>query len=228
LELNTGADATTNANGLFTFNDLESGEYTITPVEPDLQYLPTQRTVVAEEEAFQVFYALPKPVAGTLQPTSTTEITFLDTQGLTTRITFPAGLSEEQVTITPMLPDQPNGYLSAGHAFQVSGSESATRSPLEVVGQAGELPPLLVEIQYSQADLRSLWSAEELHLLWKSPDGWVDAHTTCPEGQGVDHDLATKTISASVCQWGTYGLFGPVDQVYVPMVQDSVDRSIGN
>lgn len=217
LQLNTGASLTTGKDGTFDFKKLQPGEYTVTPVSPALIYLPAARIVRAEDQAPQYFYALPQPVQDVLQPNSTTQITFNDTQGLPTRVTFPEGLGEEQAVITPVLAEQPNGYLAAGHTFTVDLANTDTSAQSGVVGQDGKPLSIEIEVQYSEADLQSLLDAEELVVLWQSPEGWVDATASCAAGSSEpENNLATKTITVAVCQWGTYGIFAEFEQIYMP------------
>ena len=208
FQLNTGATLKTNATGIVSFNDL-------TPISPELNYLPAERTLNAEDEILQIFYALPQPVVDTLSPNTATQLSFNDTQGLPTTITFPEGLGEQQAVITPLLAEEPNGYQSAGHTFDIDVADAVQSG---VVGQNGEPLSIEVEIQYSQADLQAIMAAEELVLMWDGPDGWTDAQATCPAGSTVDHNLATQTLTVPVCQWGTYGLFAPIDKLYMPNV----------
>ena len=216
LQLNTGTTVKTAGDGTFSFNTQEPGKYTLTPVSPDLNYTPAQRDLIAENKVMQFFYALPKPVEDTLLPNSTTMVEFQDTQGLPTRITFPEGLGEQQATITPVLAEEPNGYLSAGHAVDIELSSASTSSESGVVGQDGEPLAIEIQIQYNEADLQSLLDAGELVVLWQSPTGWVDATATCPSGSSVNNNTAQKVITIPVCQWGPYGLFAPVNRLYFP------------
>jgi hypothetical protein len=218
LKLNNSATIKTDTNGIFSFDEQQPGEYTLTPTSPALNYLPKERTLTAEDELPQIFYALPQPVMNTLSPNSATEIEFNDTQSLATRITFPEGLGEEEAYVTPILPDQPEGYLSAGHAFEVALSTTGAGVQSGVVGENGEALAIEIQIHYSQADLQSLLDAEALQLLWKSPDGWVDAQSSCVDGVPAQHNVGQKVITQSVCQWGSYGLFGPIRSLYFPLL----------
>ena len=218
LQLNSGATTTTDQNGNFSFDDQQPGEYTITPTGDHLKYQPNQLTVVAQEQRFHNFYAIPLPVDGRLEPNSTTQVEYLDTQGLPTRVLFPAGIGDQQVVLTPLFPEQPTAYLSTGHIFDISPSGADASVQPGIAEADAELPSFDIEIQYSQADLQSILKAEELVVLWKSPDGWVDALSTCTMPGQATHDLATSTITVSVCQWGTYGLFAPYSQMLMPLL----------
>jgi hypothetical protein len=158
------------------------------------------------------------PVIETLSPDAPTLIAYVDTQGLTTRVTFPAAGEElAQVMVTPEVPGDVDGFLATGHTFTVapagapSGADSNPDFPA--------VPPAFqVELQYSQADLRSILAAEELTLLWLSPDGWVDAAATCETDAAVNHDLRTRTVQTTLCAWGTYSLVGPAHFLRLPVL----------
>jgi hypothetical protein len=221
VQLSTGAQATTGADGRFVFIDQNPGSYTLTPLAPDFTYLPAERTLLAEDKLQHYFYALPKAVAGALLPNSATQVEFIDTQGLSTRIIFPQGMGEQTATITPILADDPSGYLSAGHAFEIAAANSTASAQASVinenvVGQNGEPLAIEIEIQYNEADLQSVLAAEELTLLWLSPEGWTTPQGACPSGTGVENNLATRVITVPVCQWGTYGLFAPISRLFLP------------
>jgi hypothetical protein len=215
LQLDSSAKATTDKEGIFIFANQLPGTYTLTPVSPDFIYLPGERTVTAQEKALHSFYALPKPVTGSLLPTGST-LELIDTQNLPTRVVFPQGLVEQQATVTPLIAPDPAGYLSAGHTIDIAPSGNNVTTQSNIVGQDGEPLAIVVEIQYSTADLQSLIDAEELVLLQLTPDGWQDAQSTCPTDSAIDHNLRRQTISVPVCQWGTYGLFGPVNRLFMP------------
>jgi hypothetical protein len=218
LQLSTGIQAKTAKDGFFFFADQQPGEYTLAPVAPDLVYTPEESVLVAEDETFQIFYALPKPVVDALTPESASQVSFNDTQGLPTSVTFPEGLGPDEAVVTPVLPADPNGYRTTGHAIDIALTSEGVNAQPNVVGQNGEPLSIEIRIQYSAADLQNLLNPEELTLLWLSPDGWVDAQATCPAGNSVDNNLATQTITLGVCQWGTYGLFAPVNSLYMPSV----------
>jgi hypothetical protein len=215
VELSTGDSLTTGRDGTFSFDNQPPGEYTVSPLAPDLVYTPGQRTLMAEEKEMQYFYALPKPVTNQLLPNSSTLLEFNDTQGLPTRITFPEGLGEQEATVTPILAEEPSGYRSAGHALTI-GIAGNPIAQLGEMDQNGETLAIEIEIQYSVADLQSLLDAVELVLMWQSPDGWTLAQSTCPAGSAVDHDLSYRVITVPVCEWGSYALFAPVERIFLP------------
>jgi hypothetical protein len=171
--------------------------------------------LLADDDTIQVFYALPQPVAGILEANSR-EISFVDLQGLPTRITLLSGSDGEEVVVTPLLPAKPDGYLPAGHALNISHPAEVSSQPNRV-DQNDEPLSFTIEIHYSEADLQPLFDATGLTLLRQSPDGWVDAQSTCSAVEAVEHDLDMRVIITPVCEWGTYALVFPVVQLlYLP------------
>lgn len=218
VQLDTGATSTTGNDGIFAFDNQQPGEYTITPITPDLNYLPAERTVTAEDELPQFFYALREQIVNPLSPNSATQIEFQDTQGLPTYVIFPEGLGDDSAVITSLMVSEPNGFGFTGHALEITLASFGTSVQSGVVGEDGQTLEVEITIHYNAADLQTHLDEEELALFWLSPDGWVEAQTTCPSDSSVEHDLAYRTFTASVCQWGTYGLFAPIDRVFIPSV----------
>ncbi|MCC6457785.1 MAG: VCBS repeat-containing protein [Caldilineaceae bacterium] len=223
VQLDPGTIAATGATGSFIFKDQNPGNYTLTPVTSALTYLPPQRTVNSQDEQLHIFHALAQPVAATLLPNNETEISFTDTQGLRTRIIFPAGLGEDEVVVTPVLPEEPNGYLSTGHALEVALSSADANAQSSAMGQDDELLPFTIEIKYNQADLQTLPDAKGLVLLWESPEGWVEANTTCSTPEPTLHNQTERLISTTTCAWGTYLLAAPTDRLYMPTLVNPLD-----
>jgi hypothetical protein len=225
LQLNGRAKQVTDAGGGFAFAHQQPGDYALKPISPQLTYLPAQRTLHAHDEAPQIFYALPLAVSVHLAPDGATTVVFTDTQGLPTLLALPPG-DNEQVTITPLMETAPGGYLSTGHTFAISPSASAAGASAPFAGQASNAPAIVINIQYSQADLQEVMKAESLVLLQKSAKGWVKPQTNCAAADSaagtaaVQEDLAAKKVTKKVCGWGTYGLFGSVaeNRLYIPSV----------
>ncbi len=217
MQLNTGATVTTAADGLFSFSNLQPGQYTVQALGTGFEYLPQQSSVVAENKVPQTFYVLPLPIKADIAG----KVTFLDTQGMPTTLTFSEELEGQEVVVTPLFPESPNNQLAAGHSFDISLSGAA------VAGADADLDPFIIEIRYSEADLQSIMAAEELSLFWKSPDGWVSAQSTCSGGSSAGgdetNDTTAKLISTTVCEWGTYALSAPIDRIFMPNLFGSPD-----
>ncbi|HXF62854.1 MAG TPA: hypothetical protein VNK95_14615, partial [Caldilineaceae bacterium] len=117
--------------------------------------------------------------------------------------------------VTPLLPAKPEGYLPAGHALNIAPSAAGSSQP-DRAEQIGKPPSFTIEIHYSEADLQPLLNAARLTLLWQSPDGWVDAQSSCSAVGPVQHDLVARVITTPVCEWGTYTLVSPGAELYLP------------
>jgi hypothetical protein len=219
LRLNSGITAVTGRDGSFEFEKVPAGNFTLAPVSPDLNYLPARRTLRAEDEVTQEFYALPHPVTDQLAPASITEITFVDTQGLPTRLIFPEDFGQQEVVVTPQLVPPPPGFWSTGHAFDLQLSAAAESAQSAEADQTNPMLPVTVELHYSVADLQSLLKAEQLVLFWQSPDGWIEAHESCPSSSSVVNNVKERVYTAAVCEVGTYALFGPINNLFMPSIQ---------
>jgi len=55
-------------------------------------------------------------------------------------------------------------------------------------------------------------------LSWWTGSEWQDVAQTCDPASSYIRDVANKTLSVSICRGGKFGLFGPMYQVYLPMV----------
>ena len=223
VRLNTGATTTTNRQGAFRFGDLPKGAYEVTVTVANMRVEPEQRAVRMPGGNSATFYVLPLPVVGTLSQAAPTPLAFVDAQGLTTRVTFPAtDAAPAQVMVRPEAPGGMDDFLATGHTFTVApsadlaGSGSTSYAP-------DSSPAFQVELQYSVADLRSVLEAAGLRLLWLSPDGWVNATTTCETEAAVGHDYRTRTIQTTLCAWGTYALVGPAQFLRLPVLTRALD-----
>jgi hypothetical protein len=221
VRLSTGATATTNRRGQFAFEGLGKGSYEVTVTAADLRVVPEAQTVRMPGGSSPIFYLLPQPVAKTLSQDAATPLAYVDTQGLTTRLTFPAaGATPAQVSLIPELSADVEGFLATGHTFSIvpsadlAGTATTRYTP-------NSSPAFQLELQYSVADLRSVLAAERLRLLWLSPDGWVNATTTCETEAAVGHDLRKRTIQTTLCAWGTYSLVGPARFLHLPVLMNS-------
>ncbi len=209
LELSNGKRATSDAAGTFRITEVLPGKYTLTPQDQSTRFLPAQRELLVELEEQQIFVALPKSASATLLGDEPTQLEFTDTQGLSTRLIFPADMGDaEAVTVTPLIPEKVDGYLFAGHAISVEANPA----------DASIESPFSIRIAYSEQDLRDLVRPESVRLLWQSPDGWVDAEESCTSVVTSSNDPDARTVSSTVCQWGVYGLFAPLNRNYIPLI----------
>jgi hypothetical protein len=156
------------------------------------------------------FVILPRPVTATLAPGAPGTLAYTDTQGLRTDLAIPAGALAQNATLvmTPTLAPDDRGMFFTGHAVDVS-----ARSGGSVLGFAA---PLTLTVRYSNADVRVV--ADESRLVLRRWDGrvWQDAAQLCDGA--VVRDEEQHMISAPICDTGRYALFGPTNQLYMPLL----------
>jgi hypothetical protein len=214
LALSNGDTTLSDAEGNYTFPDLEFGSYAITPTLAGYAFSPPNRQVsLPQANPFQRFVILPAPVSTDLQPGITTTLTYTDVQALPTSFTFPAGLVEVivTVTVTPTLADGYFGMRFAGHAFE-----------LDIQGIAPDLvytQPVTATIQYSELDTAVISDTARLALFRWQAGGWVEASANCPS-QPTPATQAAGVIQGVLCQDGRYILLGPTYSLAMPVVPD--------
>src|SRR5262249_43777028 len=99
VQIDGGATETTDADGSFRFEEQPLGSHTLRPIAPDFHYLPAERSLNAEDQIPQYFFAIPQPVTQPVDSNGNTVVGFEDTQGLPTSITFPDGVGPGQAII---------------------------------------------------------------------------------------------------------------------------------
>jgi len=217
---NSGLSATTNITGDYGFTDLVSGAYTLTPSQASYVFVPSSRTVtVPPDSAKQDFVMLPGPVSITLSLSGTASLpahlVYYDTQGLTTTLEFPPGAVTGVTTVWlwPTIASNRPGFVFAGHAFELGTLEDSAPL-LELAFSA----PVAVTINYSDDDVRAVADENQLVLAWWTGSEWQDAAQTCDPASSYIRDVANRTLSVSICRGGQFALFGPMNQVYLPVV----------
>jgi hypothetical protein len=210
LALSNGEAALSDAEGNYTFPNLDFGSYAITPNLAGYAFSPPNRQVsLPNDWQGQNFVILPSPVSIELQPGITTTLTYTDVQGLPTSFAFPAGLVDAAATavVTPTLADGFFGTDFAGHAFE-----------LDIQGIAPDLfytQPVTVTIQYSALDTAVISDTAQLALYHWDEGGWVEAGSGCPPAPAA---LAEGVFQAAFCQDGRYALLGPTYSLALPAI----------
>jgi hypothetical protein len=127
--------ATTDPAGNYSLAGLTPGAYTLTPTKPGWVFMPPTRTVTLPPDAVgQNFTMLHPPVSVTLALSGTANLpaslSYVDTQGLTTTVLFPAGAVTATTTIvlTPTLPIAGSNLAFAGHAFDMEAYQNGVWS----------------------------------------------------------------------------------------------------
>jgi hypothetical protein len=205
-----GPQVVTGADGSYTITDLDASGYLLTPSAASAAFWPPRRSVALRPTLGQQnFVALPQPVAATVAPGLATSLTLTDTQGLTLRLDIPAGaFSQTQaLTLTSALESDGGGVAFAGHAFTLAAGEALT------FGRA-----LSLTLHYSAADVRTVSDKGALMLRWWSGDAWLDASAGCDGVNQPQQEAAEDVVRVSICRAGRYALFGPTNQLALPLV----------
>jgi uncharacterized repeat protein (TIGR01451 family) len=148
----------------------------------------------------------------TVDPTSSVTLRYTDTQGSLTAIQVPAGAVTEVTTLgyTPVeRVAVPSGFAFAGHAFELE----AYRSEALLPGFTFSIP-VTITIYYTDTDVAGLDENMLVLEYWNgSTSAWEDAacgsYKRHPEG---------NWLSVPICHLSRFGLFGPIHQVYLPLV----------
>jgi hypothetical protein len=143
---------------------------------------------------------------------------------LTTTLSFPAGTVTQttSLVLTPTVSTAGAGLTFAGHAFELEAYQDGLPQPGFVFSA-----PVTVTIQYSEVDVRLVSEESELTLqrwigdgrsLPRAVAGWADAADTCDPPLVYERDLDNHVLSLPICHLSTFGLFGPTESVYLPVV----------
>jgi hypothetical protein len=107
----------------------------------------------------------------------------------------------------------PPGYAQVGDVFQLS----AYQDGMWLYGF-----PFATQINlwvnYNEELLDLVTDESQLTLRWWNGAEWVDAAETCAPKSMYHRDLENSTIWLPVCQIGRFGLFGPTETLYLPVV----------
>jgi hypothetical protein len=215
ISASVGLTATTDLSGTYLLNDISGGSHILTPALAGYGFWPASRSVTISSNALgQDFVALTGPVSATLTPSAPAGLTSVDTQGLPTQLDLPAGAVAANTTLvfTPTIVERPRGLAFAGHAFNLAASQSGTTAPDLLLSA-----PATVTISYSVGDVRLVSNQASLALWWWNGSGWQDASATCNPAVATTRDPASKTISVAICRTGRFALYGPTQQVYLPL-----------
>jgi glucosylceramidase len=220
LWANSSLSATTDITGNYGFTDLVSGTYTLTPSQVSYVFLPSSRTVMVPPDSVkQDFVMLPGPVSITLSLSDTASLpanlVYYDTQGLTTTLEFPPGAVTGVTTVWlwPTLASNRPGFVFAGHAFELGTFQAGTLWPGLTFSA-----PVAVTLHYSDDDVQVAADESQLVLSWWTGSEWQDAAQTCDPASSYIRDVVNKTLSVSICRGGLFALFGPIHQVFLPVV----------
>ena len=207
---------TTTASGDYGFTDLPAGAYTLTPMLAGYSFLPANQAIALPPNAVNpIFTILPTPVSTTLVPGIATRLTYTDTQGLPTHFDFSGNVAAEDitVTVTPTLVANRPGLVFAGHAFDLAAYPKADPGSAFIFGAA-----VTITIHYSDRDVKAVSDQGQLVLQGWTGSEWEDATQTCSSPTAYSRDAANKTLGVPVCRLSRFGLLGPGNKLYLPLI----------
>jgi hypothetical protein len=216
----TAYSATTDAEGEYTVAEVAPGAYTLAPGKAGWVFTPPTRTVSVPPDATgQDFTMLHPPISATLSLSGTASLpntlAYTDTQGLPTTLDFPPGAATEPTTVvlTPTVASGDGGLVFAGHAFELEAYRGSEHQP----GFAFD-EPVTVTIRYSAQDVELISDEGGLTLRWWDGSAWQDAAETCEPPSTTVRDASRGLISVPICHLSRFGLFGPANRIYLPLV----------
>jgi hypothetical protein len=215
LAAGAGLTATTDLAGIYTIGNFPSGTHTLAPAIAGYHFWPASRDITASSDMRgQDFVALTGPVSIALAPGAAASLRSSDTQDLPTRLDLPASAVAANTTLvlTPTIAMAPHGWAFAGHAFDLGASQAGAAVPDLAFGA-----PVAVTISYSAGDARLIADPSRLAMWWWNGTAWQDAAETCSSTATFARDPFARTIGVAICRTGRFALFGPTQQVYLPL-----------
>ncbi len=205
----------TDSDGKYKFDYLTNGNYTVTPFLPGHIFYPPHQIITLPPNAHQIFTMLPTPVATTLTPGISADLSFFDSEGLETQISFPANAVTQTLTavLTPTMATYGPEFAFTGHAVELAVYANNLLLPNFVFNA-----PITVTLNYSSFDVRLI--SDELLLTlqqWVSST-WQDAGESCTPTSAYNRDIENNFISVEICTTGKLALFGPTNPFFLPLL----------
>jgi hypothetical protein len=211
-----GVSTTSDATGIFTFTGVLSTTVVLTATLGDVLFSPPELTITQPfERNTQNFVALGIPATSVVKPELSAHLPFTDTQNLVSELEVPAGAITRTTTlsITPTLATSNGGVAFAGHAFSLSATYNGAEVP-----EFATTKPMTVTIRYSDEDISVVSDESGLLLKVWTAKGWQAAGQTCAAPVPERRTPALNQVTAEICRGGTFALFGPTHQLYLPVV----------
>jgi len=228
ISADAGMTTTTSATGRYTFTDVTMGAHTLTPILTGYTFHPLTRTVILPPDgAYEDFTISTGPVSTTLTLSSDTvslpaSLTYTDTQGSTIRLDCPPGVVSRltELVLQPAVASGGPGFAFAGYAFDLIAYQQDTAQP-DLTFDV----PVTVTIHYSDDGLYLVSNESKLSLCRWTGGQWQDVTETCNPPSSYMRDLENNVLSVDICHLGHFGLFGPTNQTFLPLVLSSYDSN---
>lgn len=214
IRVGDGRIAIADQDGKFAFAALPPGEITATPVLGRHVFWPSSQQVDLRDDTGDLnFVALPEPAAAAIAPNRDARLVYTDTLDLPTEVDIPSGAVAAGTTLvlTPTIALSPHGAAFAGHAFELGALGGAAPS------EATFAAPVTLTIRYGDDEVRPITDERRLELWRWSGDHWSSAAETCAPASAYARDTAANTVQIAICRAGTFALFGPTYQVFMPI-----------
>ncbi len=132
-----------------------------------------------------------------------------------TEVTVPPGAVSEEATflLFPQpSPSQETGILDfAGNSFELTARDA--NGPITTFTE-----PLTITLHYVEASLGVIQEDSlALHYWDESQSSWLDAVTTCPDGE-YTRNLEEDWLSVPICHLSEFALMGESNRLYLPLI----------
>ena len=226
ISADAGMTTTTSATGHYTFTGATMGTYTLTPMLTGYTFHPLTRTVILPPDSiYEDFTSLSGPVSTTLTLGPDTvslpaSLTYTDTQGSTIRLDCPPGVVSRptELVLQPTVASGGTGFAFAGHAFDLTAYQQGAAQPNLTFDI-----PANVTIHWSDAGLYLVSDESKLSLRRWTGGQWQDATETCHPASSYVRDPENNILGLDICRLGYFGLFGPTNHVFLPLVLRGYD-----
>ena len=211
-----GSMAVTDGSGHFDFANPILGPQTVSADLAGFVFAPPTNTVnLPPAQTMIRFTILPEPVQATVSAAGGS-LSYTATDGVTTTLTIPAGAVNTPISLilTPTLVTPPTGLAFAAHAFELAAYDGDTLLPAFSFNQ-----PVVITIDYSDADLTPINDESTLDLYFNENSGWISSGASCSPSVPGQIDVGQNRLETALCSTGLFGLFGQPLQLYLPIIQ---------
>jgi hypothetical protein len=107
----------------------------------------------------------------------------------------------------------PPGNAQVGDVFELSAYQDGKWQPIFPFAT-----PINIEITYNDELLDLVTEESQLMLRWWNGSEWIDAADTCTPNSIYNRNPEENILRLQVCELGRFGLFGPTETLYLPVI----------